>query len=201
METDNIQELAVAIERELKDQGCLYGVEREVVQRANLISALEEIRPTRHTEFAFAVWAGSQCEVTHHIIYEYCRRRSGFPSSLFDHPLLALEMWCMPDTCRLLVFREQLDTLGKQLTGNSVGRRVARGVYRFGGPSAGISPEKFRGMIDPQNGLSEGEITQFYDYINERYGESLPYAWCSTIAERALIRVGGGCCGSTKDVA
>jgi len=185
MYSDNLQQIAGTLEQALAAQGRLHGVEREMVQQENLIHALEEIKPARHAEYALAVWFGTRYEPVHDRVNEYCRRKEALPILQFDHPLLALHGWCMPETCRFLVFREQLEALAKQLTGKSDGRSVVRGVYRHCSLSDGISIEAFRVMIDPVNELSNDESTLFYNYLRERYGESLPYTWCSTIAEKA----------------
>jgi len=185
MHRDKILEIAGSLEQALAAQGRLHGVEREVVQRENLIHALGEIRPTRHAEYALTVWFGTRYEPVQDMVHDYCLRRAGLPIMQFDHPLLALHRWCMPDTCRLLVFREQLEALATQLTGNSNGLNVVRGIYRCRGYSDGISPDEFREMIHPDNGLTDGESALFYNYLGERYCDSLPFTWCSTIAERA----------------
>lgn len=93
----------------------------------------------------------------------------------------------MPDTCRLLVFREQLETLVRQLTGGLDGQKVVRSISKFrGGDEHGISQNEFRAMVTPDNRLSDKEITLLYDYHGERFAESVPHIWCSTIAELAL---------------
>jgi len=186
MDRGKIQEIAGALEQALAAQGHLHGIERETVQRENLIYALQEIRPVRHTEYALTVWFGTRFEPVQDKVSEYCLRRAGLPILQFDHPLLTLNGWCMPETCQFLVFREQLKVLAKKLTGKSDGRSVVRGVYQYCSLSDGISLEEFQVMIDPVNELSNVEISGFYDYLRAQYGESLPYTWCSTIAERAL---------------
>lgn len=180
--------LTAALEQALAAQDRLHGSIREEAQQANLIYAIQEIKPSSHTELALAVWAGSRCQPANIIVDEYCLRRTNLPPSLFDHPLLSLHGWCMPDTCRLLVFREQLEALAKQLTGNRDGRDVVRGIYQFEKSIKGISPVEFRKLINPANGLTAEEVTLFYDYIKERYAESLPYVWCSTIVEWTQFR-------------
>jgi hypothetical protein len=186
MISDSHQGMTIALEQALAAQDRMHGTVREESQQANLIYAMQEIRPANHTELAFVVWAGTRHGFSQPIVDDYCHRRAGLPSSLFDHPLLSLYGWCMPDTSRILVFREQLEALAKQLTGNRHGRDIVNGIYQNERSIRGISPLDFRGLIDPVNGLAEAEVSQFYDYLKERYAESLPYVWCSTIVERAV---------------
>lgn len=176
--------LTATLEQALAAQDRLHGTVRGEAQQANLMYAIQEIRPKSHTELAFVVWAGTKRQPANSMVDEYCRRREGLPSMLFDHPLLSLHGWCMPDTYRMLVFREQLEALAKQLTGNRDGRDVVRGIYQFEKSIKGISPVEFRKLVDPANGLRAEVVTLFYEYIRERYPESLSYVWCSTIIER-----------------
>lgn len=215
-------ELTTKLERVLATQDRLHGAVRDEAQHANLIYALKEIRPGSHTEFALVVWAGTRHVPVHEIIEEYCLRRAdespgvcfynphditdkycrhrvGRSSRLFDHPLLSLHGWCMPDTYRLLVFREQLEALAKQLTGNRDGRDIVWRINQYEKSIKGISPMEFRKLIDPVNGLTAADVTLFYDYIRERYAASLPYVWCSTIVELALCQSGKRAMNSLKD--
>lgn len=59
-------------ENTLADQDRLHGAVREEVQQVNLVYALQEIRPTSHTELALAVWAGSRLRQANVVIDEYC---------------------------------------------------------------------------------------------------------------------------------
>ena len=113
MINNNCHVLTAALEQVLAAQERLHGSVRDESQQSNLFYAFQEIRPNSHTELAFVVWAGSRCQPADSLVDEYCRRREGLPSILFDHPLLSLHGWCMPDTYRLLVFREQLEALAK----------------------------------------------------------------------------------------
>lgn len=185
MSRNNQESMTRALEQALAAQDRLHGCTRNQIQQANLIHAVQRTMPASHTEYALAVWAGTRPAAADALVEEYCRRRDGSSSQLFDHPLLSLHGWCMPDTLRLLVFREQLEVLAKQLTGNRDGRGVVRGICRYEVAGKGISQAEFCGLVDPANGLSGGDIALFYDYIRERYAEALPFAWCFTIAERA----------------
>jgi len=51
-----------------------------------------------------------------HIIDEYARRKNGKKPKAPDHPILALKEWGLPDTQRILIFKEQVVALLKQLT-------------------------------------------------------------------------------------
>jgi hypothetical protein len=179
------KKLTEALEQALAEQDGLHGVVREETQQANLIYALQEIKPGSHTELALVVWAGTRYEPAHAIVEEYCLRRAGRSTSLFDHPLLSLQGWCMPDTCRILIFREQLEALVKQLTGNRDARSVLRGIYKHPVAEGCLSFATFQQLITPDNGLSDNDVRGFYVYLKERYAEALPYAWCSAIVERA----------------
>jgi len=178
--------LLAGLELSLEEQGHLHGCTRDDLQRGNLQYAFQEISPATHTECAFVVWAGTRCQPVHDVIDEFCRRKAGQEPLLFDHEVLSLKGWCQPDTQRILVFREQIESLVKELSGKGDGKAIASGIYRFCGVGTGISLDEFVGMVTSKGELSAGGIADLYDYIKERYASSLPYAWCSTIVERAL---------------
>ncbi|GFE60784.1 hypothetical protein [Geobacter sp. AOG2] len=186
----NRNALLAGLESSLEEQGRLHGCTRNDVQRGNLKYAFQEVVPATHTEGAFVVWAGTRCQPAHDVVDEYCRRKAGQESRLFDHEVLSLKGWCQPDTQRILVFREQIESLVKELSGNGDGKTIANGIYRFCETGAGTSLDEFMGMVISKGELSAGVISDLYDYIKERYASSLPYAWCSTIVERALHSAG-----------
>jgi hypothetical protein len=182
----------IGLERSLIEQDRMHGCTRDDIQRENLEYAFRKISPSTHTESAFVVWAGTRCQPVHDIVDEYCRRRLGLAPIMFDHDLLNLRVWCQPDTHRILIFREQLESLVNELTGRSDGQRVTYEIYRHETNGDSISLDKFASLIDADAyKLSHEEIAAFYHNIRDSYATSLPYTWCSTIVERAISATKG----------
>lgn len=148
----------------------------------NLTYAYRLIAPVTHTECAFVVWAGNQWQDITNLIDEYCRRRRGEPSQMFDHNLLSLETWCQPRTERIFVFREQLQALSKELTGLDIAFKIHNGTS-----GSGCTLEMFYERLCPyyKETLSQKMIEEFYQYIRCMYATSREYSWCSALVESA----------------
>ena len=103
---------------------------------------------------------------------------------MFDHPALELKSWCRPETQRVLIFREQLESLVKELSG----RVEASDTYRVEAGTERCSPAMFYESLRPsyKESLSAREIKGFYRYIQSMFATSRPYVWCSTLVERAI---------------
>ena len=161
---------------------------REDIQRENMEYAFRNISPSTHTDAAFVAWAGSRLQAVDDVVDEFCRRRAGLLPIMFDHDLLDLRIWCQPDTHRILIFREQIESLVSELTGKRLVQRLTFEIYRHEiGMKNSTSLDQFTSLIDRnKHNLSHEEITALYDYIKDRYGPSMSYLWCSTLVERAL---------------
>jgi len=148
----------------------------------NLIYAYRKIKPRNHQETAFVVACGSQVLPVRYLVDDYVRRRSGSPTALPDHHLLLLQGWGLPESHRILIFREQLISLLEELTGQS-GEHVNRlfsGLLRNTmAISAAVLNEKYR------NELTQWDISMLNKAFLCYAPFSRPYAWCSTMAERA----------------
>jgi hypothetical protein len=87
---------------------------------------------------------------------EYVRRRDQEPSRLFDHPLLELRTWGLPDTRRILIFREQCVALVQELVG--VGPEKAKTILFA----------IYRGDMDEEYYWSETQ--KFHPHLNKEIG-------------------------------
>lgn len=173
-----------SIERALDDQGRMHGEPLTAENISNLNYAYKSISPTTHTETAIVVWAGSQSQCAKSVIDEYCRRRSGQSSQLYDHPLFALKGWCQPETHRVLIFREQLRAFTKELTGTDMAYKVYQGD-EINGCSWSMFINNF--TSNHAKNLTTDDAIEFYLYIQYMYAISREYSWCSTLVERALL--------------
>jgi hypothetical protein len=167
----------------LDTQGGLHGYPLSAENCDNLGYAYSVIVPQTHTEAALVVWAGSQYESVVQLIDEYVRRRSGQASRLFDHPVLALSDMCQPETRRILVFREQLKALCRELTTRDVAERICRGDEE-----RNCSLEMFSEYLRPlyKKSLLAGEVEVLHRYIREMYATSREFSWCATVVDRGL---------------
>ena len=159
-----------------------------VVEQKNLKYAMNCIKPVKHQEFAFIVWCGHRPEPVTNWIDEYARRRAGEPSQLLDHPILDLTSWCVPESYRILVYREQFQALIKELTDvrdNARASEILTEMYRM--PQRADADRFLQNIfsIKWKEALSITESEFIACYIQDYYPRSLPYAYCSTIVERS----------------
>jgi hypothetical protein len=164
------------------------------MQIRNLDYAYDQINPTNHQEMAFVVACSMSEEPRNDVVDEYVRRREGKESLLPDHPLMALEEWAMPDTQRILIFKEQLQLLLKVLTGseNCVSLKY---LYRLTFQKDDMQ-DKFVGLLleEWRKLLTSEEITTIYKAFEYYFPKIRPYHWCSTMVTRAtaLVSKSGG---------
>ncbi len=178
--------LFAALVTGMQDQDLRWNCSARPEQLDNLRYAVTKIEPQTHQEVAFVVSVGVSCQQLSHVVDEYVSRGRGGLISLPDHPLLALENWCVPDTRRLLVFREQMDSLFMELTDRWMHecRQLWHGVR-----ARRISVDEFHEQLcEPHRSrLTVGETKMLYESIHLFLHVGIrPYAWCSTISERAI---------------
>lgn len=179
------EQLECALTKAMNSDGRL---DRTEVDRQRLAYVYELMQPASHTECCIVVWAGFHENPDRTaLVKEYCRRRNHEPSGMFDHPALALESWHLPDTQRLLVFKEHLYCLVQELTGFSDGRKIVRGIYQ-GESHEHIGFDAFLVMCTEawRSELSVLELKSLYALIHDRFAVSLHYYWCSSIVENAI---------------
>lgn len=166
----------------LSSQSQLVGCSFEAENRRNLDIAYQMVNPKSHTEAAIVAWAGSQFQFVGPIVEEYCLRKKGLPTNLYDHPVLSLREWCCPETLRILIFQEQLECLTRELTARN---HVASNICAMK-----ISLEELKEMLTaPYRGtLAPNDVRELYKLITERYATSRSFSWCSTIVERAFVQ-------------
>ncbi|MGV1098744.1 hypothetical protein ACUUL3_04960 [Thiovibrio sp. JS02] len=169
----------------IEEQGRLHSCEYCDEERDNLRDACNAVSPTNHEELAFVAAIGPKLHCQN-LVNEYVRRRDGQQSKIYDHPLLALETWGTPDTHRILIYREQILALIKELTG--VSSLVALSLFYKSLQSKPDAPpwgaEQFSAKY--QNLPSE-EVDSLHELIRYYGQRSMPYAWCSTMASRAEL--------------
>lgn len=205
---DNYLETLIKV---LKEQAAYHNDVLHQGQIENLTYAFEKICPTNHQEMAFVVACGTNTQPLNHIIDEYARRRKGEKSHLPDHPLMALNEWGLPDTQRILIFREQIEALLKELIDfnspwiREKGKIFLRGMkdllrnlsdchpvhcqilfYMILRKQEGFSYNEFRVLLKKDLKIKYGsELATIYDALQYYAPICRPYAWCSTMVVRA----------------
>lgn len=154
----------------------------------NLTYAFENIRPTTHQELAFVVACGSQIMPYTHIVDEYIRRKKGYVSQLPDHPILTLNAYCVPDTQRILVFKEQILALLRELSGWG-NQRVNELLYNLGKPGDSdilFNKDNFISFLNEKyrRQFSSNEIDIIHKILNYYVPHRISYFSCSTMASR-----------------
>jgi len=164
------------------------------MQISNLDYAYDQINPANHQEMAFVVACSMSKEPRNDVVDEYMRRREGKESLLPDHPLMALETWAMPDTQRVLIFKEQLQALLKILTGSEYSVSLLQ-LYRLTFQKDNLH-EKFVGLLleEFRKRLTRKEITTIYEAFEYYFPKIRSYYQCSTMVTRAtaLVSKSGG---------
>lgn len=188
-DTANKEEYLNALIRVISEQASNVDCDVSNREIRNLTYALDQINPTSHHEMVMVVAFGSFCFEADELVDEYARRRRGDKSLLPDHPVMDLEKMGMPDTKRMPIFREQIDTLFRELTNRS-------GVYscelrrRLGAGKLGA--DEFASLLSKRYRaeLNDEEIQEIYDAMRFfNISCSSPYTWCSTMATRASALV------------
>ena len=155
-------------------------------RREHLTYAFKHVKPSKHVEYAFCVWAGTRHESASEVIDEYCNRRDseliqGFPYSIVDS-----KFWKIPDTLGVFVFREQFFVLIAELTGCNIHRRapqILHDIYR-----GACSFDDFCALLTKEHSLnlSEEEKAKLFEKISADYPAAIQYYYCSAIADEAL---------------
>lgn len=152
-------------------------------QKANLRYAFSKIEPSNHLEETIAVACGVSCMTELDVVDDYVRRKNEEAPQLPDHPVFALAAWAVPDTRRLLVFREQVEALLGELTGTSLreGRELCKKILK-----PGIEKSELIAMLsDKYREMDPREIGAICDAALFYAPYTISYQWCSTIVDRA----------------
>jgi hypothetical protein len=157
----------------------------------NLKYAVMKIEPRTHQEMAFVVAIGMSAQPLGYVVDEYVSRRRNGPASMPDHPVLALENWCVPASYRLPIFREQMDCLIMELTDHRM-RDTELWHYIRVMKISKISMREFQEQLrEPHRSrLTVAETKAIYETVHTFLNVGTrPYTWCSTITERAMQMV------------
>jgi hypothetical protein len=179
---DNYLNFLVAV---LKEQALYVDAKFQRGEEENLRYAYEQINPQNHQELAFIVACGSHVKPLAHIVDEYVRRRKGEESLLPDAEMAPAIVTGVPDTQRILIFKEQLISLVDELTSLD-------GAY---------NQMIFEKILNKEETLdifiAESLLPIYRDHFERDYVKSLydailyygpicrSYVWCSTVANRA----------------
>lgn len=177
----------------LKEDAEKHDIEWFNEQSDNLIYAVEYIRPSNHQELAFVVACGLQVESFEHIVDEFVRRRTGGKVLLPDHPFLAMEIEAVPESQRIIIYKEQIISILLKLTTYSrrycleLYMRLLRTKYEMDDFSkkdlAEIVCEEYRTQ------LNDKELGVIYDAILYNIQGNRYYYLCSTLATRAEVLI------------
>ena len=177
--TERIQALTNVIEELYREHDSRMD-ERE---KANMSYAFSKIEPSNHLEEAIAVACGVSCMTELGVVDDYVKRKNGEAPQLPDHPVFALKAWAVPDTRRLLIFREQVEALLGELTGTSLreGRALCKKLLK-----PGIEKHELSAMLrDTYREMNPRDIGMICDAALFYAPYTISYQWCSTIIDRA----------------
>jgi hypothetical protein len=177
----------------LNEQNAYYGDQLDTTQISNIKYAVAQIKPSTHQELAFVVACGDQRQSSMPIVDEYIRRKNWKTLTLPDHPVLALKGFGLPNTQRILIYREQVEALIEDLT--NLGRPSSK---FFSLENKLRLAEHFSGkfvynkLVEElneyyQKRLSDNEIEIIYQALVFYIKIKRPYVWCSTMATRASL--------------
>jgi len=186
------KKLTNAITNVLKDQATLHDDFMQEGQIKNLNYAINKIAPANHQELAFSVACSMSAISAKPIIDEYVRRKKGGKPILPDHQILNLCAWCVPDTQRILIFKEQANALIKELSGKNgewYSREVIMGVWGWKG---NLNIQEFKDIIadNHRKQLNDNEIKIIYEAIlyMKHFGYR-SYTWCSAIVSKTQTQL------------
>ena len=153
---------------------------------AQLRYAFKQVKPSKHVEYAFCVWAGTRHESAVETIDEYCNRRDAKITQESPYSIVDPEFWKIPDTLGVFVFREQFFVLIAELTGCSFftqSPQVLQDIY-----SGKSSFYDFCALLTKEHSLnlSEEEKAKLFEKISADYPSAMQYYYCSSIADEAL---------------
>jgi|GEM_PF-1916462 len=154
-------------------------------QKANLVYAFININPSYHLEEAIAVACSMSYQPTCHIVDEYVRRKKGEASRLPDHPVMRVKAWGVPDTYRVLIFREQINALLAEMTGSSLeyGKQICNEMM-----IGEVKENNFASFLcEKYQSFNRDEIKAIYDAVLYYAPTGRPYTWCSSMVDRADV--------------
>jgi len=168
----------------MKDQASKHDYTIYPEQINNLSYAFKKIKPANHQEMAFAVAYSGPIYSQKYVVDEYLRRKNGKQSKGPDHPILALDNWCVPNTYRIIIFKEQIHALCGEVTNYSLTpHRLWVGInYKT------IELNDFHELLNDEyrNQLSKDEVKIIFEAISYvGQGGCRLYSWCSSIVSRA----------------
>lgn len=179
--------------RVLDEQGALYDCPRFTPRQKKFLAKIfEMMAPSTHVEAAiFAAFSerahnpGLKSRQTE-IIEEYVRRREGGKPLMPDHSILSFEGLGMPQTYRILVFREQVTKLMEALTSlpSDKSDRLRKDLLAR---RINVTSAQFRGLVSPEHkdlkkrdyAVIDWNLNVFISYFG------LSYVWASTMVSRA----------------
>jgi len=149
----------------------------------NLSYAFATINPQSFDEFTFV--ATCRGNASREFADEYVRRKNGRIPQLPDHPLFSLD-WCiMPDTKRILVFREQIESL---LTVLMEPQNRGESPYRYQFIRDELSFGDFMTRVNARykTALFREELKTLYEGISRYAPYACPYIGRSAIVNHAF---------------
>ena len=159
-------------------------------ERENLRYACDAIRPSNHVELSIVIGLGPRWVPYRKHIDEYVRRREGLTSHGDDHSFLELDKYVVPDTQRVMVFREQLLSLIAKLTGKNNPDSLFH-LRQYMQARADIPPLKEVALPAYRRKFNNEEFALFERVLRGNAAIALPYTYCSTMACRVEMLVKG----------
>lgn len=162
-----------------------YAISRQ--QFLNFNYAYYNLRPTSHVEMAIIVCLSIRPIPIMMFVDEYVMRRDTGVAFFPDHYVFGIEPISMPDTKRIIIFKEQIVALYRELSGMSLSKRetMERGFRRNE-----INIEIFYDNLSKyyKSIFSDNDVHAIYHAIEFYYKFGFrPYVYCSTVASRLEI--------------
>ena len=152
-------------------------------QKANFLYAFDKIKPLNHLEETIAVACSMSCQPVCDMVDEYIRRKHGISSRLPEIPIHSLNNWGVPDTYRVLIFRDQINALISEITGQTLraSHNICNEIM-----CGHIKDTDFASYLsDKYQWFSRDDVTAVYDAVVYFAPTGRPYTWCSTMVDRA----------------
>jgi len=180
--------IKILVERE-RESCREYGLEMDRDAIDSITYAVETIAPSSHNELALAInWSrGMRFKP---LIDEYARRRSGKDPQLPYHPIFKLEKYAMPETFGIPAYREQIESLFKELF--DIGSVSCRELYykllqsSIPGKSERFDMKVFLDLLSERQrkSLSLGEADTIYEALQTYACSTTTYISCSVGADK-----------------
>jgi len=149
----------------------------------NLKFAFQHVRPVKHVEYAFCVWAGTRSESVESTVNEFCLRRDGMLLKPSPYKIVDPFFWKIPDTFGVFVFREQFFVLLAELTGCTIFKKAPPILMEIYNKRCSVND--FCSMLTDEyaQALTSEEKESCFQAIFHDFHNAIQYYYCSSIVD------------------